>query len=382
MQHNPNITKTVAEVIGHVKITDDLGQVLLDEHNAVHPQNLARVFARALANEPNAQIYRVALGNGGTTVSAGNTITYKVPNDGQLPDPSKWQSRLYNETYSEIIDDQSGRLGEGEGASPGDDPTAVVNISGPGVRSEEDGLISLVTIDVTLNAMEPSSQDSMDNDPASLEEAQFRFDELGLFTPGRSHVPTQGKQTVNLMNKDVNSNTGLATSAQYTFRIAVDGGTAQTVTITTPAIGTGSAGGSSYIRYGDIVPLLNVQLAPLGVTATITDKTAGVYAGGNLVFTRSTAGTSTSTSIVIEQPSNPPANWLFNRLIGYIAVAAPVPGELAGVQDNAANPSTVRERLLTHIIFSPILKAANRTIRIVYTLSISVARSQEPNTIG
>ena len=40
-------------VKGHVKITDDLGNVLLDKDNAIHPQNVARVFARALANENN-----------------------------------------------------------------------------------------------------------------------------------------------------------------------------------------------------------------------------------------------------------------------------------------------------------------------------------------
>lgn len=253
----------------------------------------------------------------------------------------------------------------------------MVNISGPGVRSSEQGLISLVTIDMTLNALEPSSQDVMDNDPTSGTESQFMFDELGLFTPGRHHTNTAGKQTVNLMNKDVNSNTGLATSAQYAFDVAVNGGAAQRVTITTPVAGTGSSGGAPYIRYGDIIPLLNAQLSALGVTVAVTDKTAGVHTGGNMVFTSSVPGP--SSSIVISQPAVLPANWLFNHLIGYVAVAAPVPGELAGVQNNAADPSTVRERLLTHIIFSPILKAANRTIRIVYTLTISVARSQDPD---
>jgi hypothetical protein len=374
MQRKPKNDATTAKIIGHVHITDDLGNVLLDEQNAVHPQNLARVFARALANEPNAQIYRVALGNGGTTVSVGNTITYKTANDGQLPDPSGWQSRLYNETYSEVIDEQSGKLGQGDGASPSNDPIAVPNISGPGVRSSEQGLVSLVTIDLTLNALEPSSQEATDNDPQTGTESQFMFDELGLFTSGRQHINTQGKQVVNISNKEKGSNTGLAASSQYTFSISVNGGAAQPVTFTTPAVGSGGTVGSKFVTYGDIIPLINSQLATLGATATVTDKANNIYAGGNLIITSTATGP--NSAITISQPSQLPTNWLFNKLIGFTSISAPVSGELAGVQNNAADATTVRERLLTHIIFSPILKAANRTIRVVYTLTISVARSQ------
>jgi hypothetical protein len=38
-------------------------------------------------------------------------------------------------------------------------------------------------------------------------------------------------------------------------------------------------------------------------------------------------------------------------------------------------PALERERLITHLIFSPITKAANRTLTITYTLTISVART-------
>lgn len=378
MQRNSTMSRAVAEVIGHVKITDDLGNVLADQHNAVHPQNLARVFARALANESSHSIYRVALGNGGTVVSAGNTVTYKTPNDGQLPDPSGWQSRLYNETYSEVIDDQSPNLGQGLGTSPGDDPAAVQNISGPGVRSSEQGTVSLVTIDVTLNANEPSSQYSHDSEaPVGETESQFMFDELGLFTAGRSNVNTSGYQTVNLENKNVDANTGLATSTQYTFSVKVNGGGAQVINITTPVEGTGVSGMSHFITYADIMPLLNAKLNPLGVNATITDTENGVHTGGNLILTSTATGP--NSAVVISQPATLPTNWLFNHLLGYVSIGSPVSGELAGVQNNAADPSTLRERMLTHIIFSPILKAANRTIRIVYTLTIAVARTQEPD---
>ena len=91
-------------VDGHARIVDDLGNVLLDKHNAVHPQNLARVFARSLSDENNYFINRIAFGNGGTIVDAAYTITYRTPNDGQSPDTATWDSRIYYETFSKIID--------------------------------------------------------------------------------------------------------------------------------------------------------------------------------------------------------------------------------------------------------------------------------------
>jgi len=57
------------------------------------------------------------------------------------------------------------------------------------------------------------------------------------------------------------------------------------------------------------------------------------------------------------------------------------PGEDAGVQNDPVNSPTERERLLTHIIFSPVLKSANRTLTVTYTLTISVARTQKLNKL-
>lgn len=372
MQRKPNQEALTAKIIGHVNITDDLGNTLLDEDNAVHPQNLARVFARALANEPNSQIYRVALGNGGTTISAGNTITYKTPNDGQLPDPSGWQSRLYNETYSEVIDDASIYLGSGNGTEPTNDPTGA---NAAGVRSIEQGLISLVTIDVTLNSDEPVSQDLSDNGDPILH-SEFMFDELGLFTPGAPPTNTSGFQTINLDNKNIYANTGLAPSYQYVFGISVNGGGKQLVTITTPSQGTGISGTSHYITYEDLMPLLNSVLNGYGVNAVITDQANLVDAQGNLILFSTATGP--NSSVVIDQTTTTAPNFLFNHLLGFESISSPQSGKLAGVQNNSIDPTVERERLLTHIVFSPILKSANRTIRIVYTLTVAVGRTQEP----
>ncbi|MCC9161692.1 hypothetical protein, partial [Enterococcus faecalis] len=171
------------------------------------------------------------------------------------------------------------------------------------------------------------------------------FDELGLYTAGRPPSNTVGTQTVKLLNKNVNSNTGLATSFQYTFKVAINGGAVQDITITTPSAGTGVSGGSTFINYADLLVLLNAKLNPYGVSASITDAANGVETNGNLVF--STLSTGPNATIAITTTSLP-SNWLFNHLLDYDSVAAPVNGQLAGVQNNAADPSTERERLLTH----------------------------------
>ncbi len=134
-------------VQGHCKIEDDLGNTHLDKDNAVHPQNMARVIARALSNESNFRIHRIGFGNGGSDIDAAFTVTFKSPNDGQPPDTQTWDSRLYNETYSEIVDESNVSLGvdpgsaddrvgirAGGGSNPDGDPTSTTS-AGPGVRS-------------------------------------------------------------------------------------------------------------------------------------------------------------------------------------------------------------------------------------------------------
>lgn len=350
-------------VKGHVKITDDLGNVLLDKNNAIHPQNMARVIARALANESNFFIHRIAFGNGGTIVDAAGQITYKTPNDGQAPDVAEWKSSLYNETYSEIIDEKNIMIGTGPGSSPQDDPS-----SGPGVRSEEHGLVSKVIIECVLNPYEPLGQTTTDVlGPVEGTEDAFVFDEIGLFTSGAPHVATSGYQDVNVNTKFNTDDTGLALNTSYTFNITVDGGTQQTITFNT-GIGSGIGGA---ILYSDLVNLINLQL--IGATAIISDRTGLVNTYGKLRFISNTTGQ--SSSIEIEEPTTPPNNWLFTNLLGYTNIDSPVSGLDEGNKNNPTTPEREGERLLAHLIFSPIRKSANRILTIVYTLTIQVERS-------
>ena len=353
---------------GHVKITDDLGEVLLDATNAIHPQNAARVIARALANEDNFYVHRIAYGNGGTIVDAAYTITYRTPNDGQEPDTAEWKSKLYNETYTEVVDDSNINIGSGAGSIPSSDPTSTPS-SGPGVRSNEIGLISQVTINSVLNPFEPLGQTATDIlAPTESTEDAFVFDEIGLFTAGSPHSATKGYQDINVSNKLNSDLTGLIINSPYEFDIKIDGGTTQHVTVN---IGTGTGVGGQ-ILYSDLIDAI-ASSGLVSCTSTISDSSGSVNTYGALRFTSATSGSTSSVQIII--PAVIPTNWLFNNLTGFTSVEAAVNGKNPGDKNNPTNPTMEGERLLSHLIFSPVRKSANRTLTIVYTLTVQVARS-------
>ena len=371
MNHNFSLA-----VEGHVNVVDDLGNTLVDKRNSVHPQNIARVIARALAHEDNYYIYRIAYGNGGTIVDGANHITYKTPNDGQSPDTQTWDSRLYNETYSEVVDDQSVLIGSGEGAVPAGDTPSIPNVSGPGVRSAEVGLLSTITIVSELNAAEPTGQYLTDMlGTPGFPESDFSFDEIGLFTSGLPLTPTHGYQDVNVGSQTTIDDTGLANSTQYNFTISVNGGGATFVNLVTPTTGSGAGGA---VLYGDLLDVLQPLL--VGATVGISGQSDTF---GFLRFTSATTGA--TSSILLTTGTNTtfaghPSFPLFLSISGYIAILPAVPGKNGGVANAPTATSTQAERLLTHIIFSPILKSANRTLTVTYTLTISVARSSPPTT--
>jgi hypothetical protein len=371
------ITAIPVQVRGHLLIKDDQNNVLVDKENAVHPQNMARIIGRAFADQlDNYYINRMAFGNGGTIVSSNNMITYKTPNDGQPPDPQTWKSALYNEVYSEIVDPQQkhGAMGSGPGAVPSDDPPFVPWVSGPGVRSTELGLTTQVLIECVLNPAEPTGEfltDTVGPPNVLSNEGTFVFDEIGLFTAGLPQTTTQGYQDANVSVRKATDDTGLAGSTAYDFSIAIDGGAAANKSITTPAAGSGPLGA---ITYSDLITLINIQISPAAL-ASIDDDPPTTNTFGNLRFTSATSGA--ASAIVLANASIlPPLHLqLFPNLNAFVSFVPAVNGSAAGLQNNPTDPSQEAFRLLTHIIFSPVLKSANRTLTILYTLTISVARS-------
>jgi hypothetical protein len=413
-----NFTVSVA---GHCNITDDLGNILLNQHNAIHPQNISRIFARVLANENNYYINRIAFGNGGTIVDAAYTITYRTPNDGQSPDISTWDSRIYHETFSKIINasmngtngvtqtntlnpllgtdpgsaDINTGIRLGGGASPFSDPISIPHVSGPGVQSVELGTLSQVVITAVLNQDEPKSQFLTDvQAPLERTNETFMFDEIGLYTAGEPAIAVGGYQYIDVGIKISTDDTTLVPNTPYSFRVSVDNGTPVVISFTTPS--TGGSGINGEILYGDLCQAINtgavtwglsgVNPLPGGALLTITDNTGGIFPSitgaltyGYLTLSSPTAGI--NSSILLDS-----STWsshetllfvsLLNAPLGATILAA-VPGNNAGLQNSPTSPSLERERLLAHLIFSPILKAANRRLNIVYTLTISVTRTPQ-----
>lgn len=150
------------KIHGHVLAVDkDTGEILIDKDNAVHPQNMARVIARALAHETDSWVFSMALGNGGTHIDASQNISYLRPNTTGV------SASLYNETYREVLDDQSIRNGQDNSVTSAAGPTGMIT--------------SIVTCTMSLSSSEPAGQALSDNvttNPDSL----YTFDELGLYS--------------------------------------------------------------------------------------------------------------------------------------------------------------------------------------------------------
>jgi hypothetical protein len=375
-------------VIGHVVVKEhdkvgDAGRVLLDQKNAVHPQNMARIFARALANESNYFIHRIAFGNGGTDIDVASNIIYNPPRDGLNPGDNYWEARLYNETYSEVVDDSNLNIGSGPGSTPTGDPDTIEHVSGPGVRSVEDltvgSTVSSVVINAVINPDEPGGQSESQEGGIEGEtnlNSDFTFDEMGLFTDGSPQTNTSGYQDINVGGKESKHDTGLAPNSTYSFTIEIDGGTPINISVTTPTVGTGDGVSAplNAITYGDLVTVLNIpggDLDSAGARALITDDIAtqdgGIETYGFLRFESYSSGSISKISLT--------DTTLFAALTGFLSLESPMNGTNAGVRNDPLTPENERERLLTHLVFSPVTKTADRVLSITYTLNIVVART-------
>jgi hypothetical protein len=375
-----------------VKIFDlKTNEVLVDKSNAIHPQNMSRVIARALANEPNSLIHRIAFGNGGTYTDAAGNVVFNPPNDGNS---GGWEARIYNETYSEIVDEDHpgfksdpgsadvNNVRMAGGAVPSDDP------EGGGVVSVEVGRKSNIIISMVINENEPTGQ-LQDSNLAPLteeDERYFLFDELGFYSPGRPAKSTHGYSTVNVGDKHSTDTLALSPDTSYVVPLIVDGVTLS-ATIHTPAGGTGTG---SLFTYGDLCEGINSGRWLVGgdsidnsVFAYISDRSGGAYPSilgaqsyGFLTFESKTAGNNSNVSLICNTNSDNLFNVITNGVCGNVNVNS-VAGIAAGVANDPVNPSNERERLLTHLIFDPILKSADRALGIEYTLTVSVGRTSD-----
>lgn len=399
------------KMTGHVRATEydtcpDTGAILfntgkmrLDKKNAIHPQNMARIIARALSNEPNGYIHRIAFGNGGTVTDPAGNVIFNPTNDGRN---GSWESRLYNETYSEIVDElhpdfgsdpgsaEPGNIRTGGGSVPEDDP------EGGGVTSVEVGTKSNIVISMFINQNEPTGQFLTINDfgiAVDEEETTFVFDEIGLYSPGKQATETSGHTSLTVGNKTSSDNTLLEVDTDYELLINVDG-SGYTVNIHTPVSGTGTAG---LLTYGDLCEGLNTgdwitggDDFTLYAIVYITDHSGGTYptitnkeSYGMLTFESLTSGTLSSVALEcpIEVENNNILAALTNGLCDENANVNQVAGDGAGVLNDTIDPTQERERLLTHIVFPPITKTADKALNIVYTITVSVSRTTDSRVV-
>lgn len=384
------------EMQTRVVISDsDTQEVLVDKSNAVHPQNVSRAVARAFSREPNYFIKRIAFGNGGTFTDAARNIVYNPTNT------EGWDARLYNETYSEIVDDldpnfkddpgsaEAGNIRLGGGAVPSDDP------AGGGVTSTEVGTKSNIVIRAFINQNEPTGQIASQDEIGPVvndDERCFIFDELGLYSPGLPAVATNGYSNVDVGNKISTNNSGLTPNTTYTLSLTVDNDvTPLTCTIQTPIGGTGP---SNSITYGDLCEGVNSgEWIVSGfridqrVFLSITDRSGGTYPSiinqqtyGLLNFRSKFAGLNSRVVLNYVSGATSLLAALSNSTPSSVNVGNTV-GTSAGVQNDPSNPSNERERLLTHMVFTPIVKTADRSLLIEYTITVSLKPTTDSRTV-
>ena len=154
------------EVSGHVLITDRAtGEVLVDDHNAIHPKNMATAIARGLSNAENFQIFKMKLGNRGTYIDGTQQIVFNPPiTTGDT-------ANLYNASYVEVVDDADVGVGVGNSVTftniPASTNTRVIVSC---VISSNEGFD---------NASDTNNDGQIDGGDGV---SPYFFDELGLFT--------------------------------------------------------------------------------------------------------------------------------------------------------------------------------------------------------
>jgi hypothetical protein len=373
----PPTETPLVKVTAHWDIVDvTTNTAILHIDNAVHVQNLARILARGLAHEYNGQISRIAFGDGGSV--RGTTGEVIKPNNAGT---STWDSRIHHEIFSKIVDggldvlnpDLGKDLGSADtntlarigGTSfPGSDPTTILHLSGPGVRSVELDGAAGISITAYINADEPTTG------------VPLTINEIGLYSAGTQAIATNGYQRIFVNNRRATDNTSLNKGTQYSFNISVDGGAPQTITFTIP--GTGS------ITFGELCEYVNsrnngnglIAGAKMIITSAVTTYPSiiGEDTGGFLVVVSKSTGA--RSSIVLSNgtwiPNNTPT--FISQVLFGSSLTSAVTGQPAGMANAVANATNERERLLSHVTFAPITKPVGANWKFVYTLRLTISQ--------
>jgi hypothetical protein len=148
------------KIEGFLKIHDpNNGEIFVDKKNAINYENMSEAMADTLSSRGFGEIYQMAFGNGGASVSETGVITYLPPNvTGQ-------NAALYNQTYAKIVDDTSVF-----NVDPTRNKMTVSHVPGK--------VYSDILVQCLLDYGEPAGQNAFDN--STQTDSSFIFDELGL----------------------------------------------------------------------------------------------------------------------------------------------------------------------------------------------------------
>lgn len=148
------------KVEGFLKIYDpNDGEIFVDKKNAINYENMSIAIADTLSSRGYGEIYEMAFGNGGASVSDTGVITYLPPNvTGQ-------NAALYNQTYAKIVDDTSVF-----NLDPTRNKMTVTHTTGKYYTD--------ILVQCLLDYGEPAGQAAFDN--STQTDSSYIFDELGL----------------------------------------------------------------------------------------------------------------------------------------------------------------------------------------------------------
>ena len=148
------------KIEGFLKIYDpNNGEIFVDKRNAINYENMSVAIADTLSSRGYGEIYQMAFGNGGASVSDTGVITYLPPNvTGQ-------NAALYNQTYAKVVDDTSSF-----NLDPTRNKMSVLHTSGK--------VYTDILVQCLLDYGEPAGQAAFDN--STQTDSSYIFDELGL----------------------------------------------------------------------------------------------------------------------------------------------------------------------------------------------------------
>lgn len=181
---------------GYLKITNDLGEILLEKKNAIHFENISIALGLALSGNAEGHIQEMHFGRGGSNITGDGTITYLPPNTAII------DADLYEPTYYKVVNQIS---------NLNTDPSKN-NIT---VNHTTSNIFTDIVIKSTLEFNEPAGQEAFDT--AVNVDGDFVFDEIGLRT--FNTIPGSGRLITHVIFSPIQKSLNRQIEIEYTLRI-------------------------------------------------------------------------------------------------------------------------------------------------------------------